>query len=461
MTTRLTLHYTVSVVVLLVAASAFLYWELARHLEQEEQDYLRQKMQVLRVILEKKPFDRSGLNQEAEEEAGISSHSRSPFYLRVLDERGALVAESPGMEAAVPLTAFPSTNASGLSEAEWRSADTGLFLVASDFVRSPQISTDRWRIQGALNVSTDQDLLARYRFDIGAVLLVGLLVATTVAVVITRRGLLPLVSITRATERIGAQQLQERIRSGPWPSELVSLAAAFDQMLDRLQDSFERLSQFSADLAHELRSPINNLMGEAQVALSQERTAAEYARVLHSALEEHGRLARMIDSMLFLAQADQARATPSLASLDAGAELRKVAEFYQALADEQGVELICTGHCEVLADPLLLRRALSNLLSNALKHTPRGGRVTLHAAGILPDERCLSVIDTGAGIAAEHLPRLADRFYRVDPSRANSHVGSGLGLAIVKSIIEAHHGSVHLESEPGVGTTVRLILPNR
>jgi two-component system heavy metal sensor histidine kinase CusS len=459
MTTWLTLHYTVSVVVLLVAASAFLYWELASHLAQQEQDSLRQKMQVLRVILEKKPFDRSGLDQEAEEEAGISSRSRSPFFLRVLDAAGQLVAESPGMASAVPRRAFATTDASGLNEGEWQSAGAGRFVIASDLVPSPQVPTELWRIQGAFDVSADQDLLARYRFDIGAVLLGGLLVAATVAVVITRRGLRPLANITRATERIGAQQLQERIRSGPWPGELVSLAAAFDQMLDRLQESFERLSQFSADLAHELRSPINNLMGEAQVALSQKRSAAEYARVLHSALEEHGRLARMIDSMLFLAQADQARAAPSLASLDAGAELHKVAEFYQALADEQGVELVCTGQCAILADPLLLRRALSNLLSNALKHTPRGGRITLHAADILPDGRSLSVIDTGPGIAPEHLPRIADRFYRVDPSRANSQAGSGLGLAIVKSIMELHGGQLRIDSVVGKGTSAALVFP--
>jgi two-component system heavy metal sensor histidine kinase CusS len=346
-----------------------------------------------------------------------------------------------------------------MNEGVWRSADAGKFLVASDFVPSPQTPTDRWRIEGALNVSADEDLLARYRFDIGGVLLVGLLVAATWAVIITRRGLQPLANITRATERIGAQQLQERIRTGAWPGELVSLAAAFDQMLDRLQDSFERLSQFSADLAHELRSPINNLMGEAQVALSQERSAPEYARVLHSALEELGRLARMIDSMLFLAQADQARAAPSLAPLDAGVELRKVAEFYQPLADEQGVELVCTGGCDILADPSLLRRALSNLLSNALRYTQRGGRVTLHAAAILPDECSVSVIDTGTGIAPEHLPRIADRFYRVDPSRANSQAGSGLGLAIVKSIMELHGGQLRIDSVVGKGTIATLVFP--
>jgi two-component system heavy metal sensor histidine kinase CusS len=307
-----------------------------------------------------------------------------------------------------------------------------------------------------LNITADADLLARYRFDMGAVLLVGLLVAATVATFITKRGLQPLVDITSATERISVQHLQERIRARPWPRELVSLAAAFDRMLDRLQESFERLSQFSADLAHELRSPINNLMGEAQVALSQPRTAAEYARVLHSALEEHGRLARMIDSMLFLAKADQVRSAPVLVALDAAAELKKVAEFYQALADEQRVELACNGGGTVYADPLLLRRAVSNLLSNALRYTPSGGKVTLEAVNALPDACTISVVDTGSGMGAEHLPKLGDRFYRVEASRTDSHVGSGLGLAIVKSIMELHGGQFRIESAVGQGTRATL-----
>jgi two-component system heavy metal sensor histidine kinase CusS len=228
-------------------------------------------------------------------------------------------------------------------------------------------------------------------------------------------------------------------------------------MLDRLQEAFERLSQFSADVAHDFRTPINNLMGEAQVALSRERTPAEYTRVLQSALEEYTRLASMIDSMLFLAQAERAPAALASVSLEARVELQAVCDFYHALAEEQGVELACEGQARIPADPLLLRRALSNLLSNALNYTPRGGRVTLRAAAGPGATRTLSVIDSGIGIAPEHLAKLGDRFYRVDPSRTASPGGAGLGLAIVRSIMTLHGGSLLINSAVGRGTTASLV----
>jgi two-component system heavy metal sensor histidine kinase CusS len=237
----------------------------------------------------------------------------------------------------------------------------------------------------------------------------------------------------------------------------VSLASAFDRMLDRLQEAFEQLSQFSADVAHEFRTPINNLTGEAQVALSHERTIPEYKRVLHSALEEYTRLARMIDSMLFLAQAERAPAVLASVSLEASDELQAVRDFYHALAEEQGVELTCQGQTRVTADPMLLRRALSNLLSNALKYTPRGGRVTLRAAEGPGTTQTLSVIDSGVGIASEHLTKLGDRFYRADPSRSGSAGGAGLGLAIVRSIMTLHGGSLLIDSTVGQGTTASLV----
>jgi two-component system heavy metal sensor histidine kinase CusS len=226
-------------------------------------------------------------------------------------------------------------------------------------------------------------------------------------------------------------------------------------MLERLQASFQRLSQFSADLAHELRTPLNNLMGEAQVALSRDRSASEYVRVLQSALEEQTRLARMIDSMLFLAQAEQAKPALEPSILDARTEMRAVAEFYQPLAEEQGVQLACEGEGRIVAEPLLLRRALSNLLSNALKYTGRGGRVLLRVSAA-DDAVTLSVIDSGVGIPAQHLGRLGDRFYRVDPARTDSSEGAGLGLAIVKSIMALHGGSLRVDSVVGQGTTASL-----
>jgi two-component system heavy metal sensor histidine kinase CusS len=161
--------------------------------------------------------------------------------------------------------------------------------------------------------------------------------------------------------------------------------------------------------------------------------------------------------MLFLAQADQAGSAIARKTLDARAELQAVADFYQALADEQGVTLMCEGHGQISADPQLLRRALSNLLSNALKYTPRGGSITLRA-GSGPDRAyLLSVSDSGLGISAAHLPKLGDRFYRVDASRTDSATSAGLGLAIVKSIMALHRGSLSIASTEGKGTTATLL----
>ena len=191
-------------------------------------------------------------------------------------------------------------------------------------------------------------------------------------------------------------------------------------MLDRLEDSFNRLSQFSADLAHELRTPINNLRGEAGVALSQARTPEEYRRTLESSLEEYARLSRLIDNLLFLARADGPMISIARTPCDAQKAIEVVREFYEALAEDRGVEVVCGGEAILEADPVLFRQTISNLLSNALSYTPRGGKVSISVQR--QDDRTVevSVNDTGCGIPAEHLPKIFDRFYRVDPARRNS-----------------------------------------
>lgn len=456
MTTSLTLYYTISFSALLALTSASIYWRLAHGLRQQQQDYLDQKLDLLTRVLQRQPLDRSGLEQEVRDEAELSGGSRSPFYLRILDPRDQFVVETDGMAASVPIGNFPAAQAGTRRQSEWRSANKGSFLLASAAGPAAADASPRWRVQAALNITPEEDLLAGYRRDIACVLGAGFLFSALIGSWITRRGLRPIAEITRATERVGAQHLQERIQVRPWPQELAALAGAFDRMLERLQEAFERLSRFSADLAHELRTPINNLMGEAQVTLARSRSEAEYAHVLQSALEELARLARMIDNMLFLAQADQAGSVIARKTLDARAELQAVADFYQALADEQGVTLRCEGHGQISADPQLLRRALSNLLSNALKYTPRGGSITLRA-GSGPDRAyLLSVSDSGLGISPNHLPKLGDRFYRVDASRTESATSAGLGLAIVKSIMALHRGSLSIASTEGQGTTATL-----
>jgi two-component system, OmpR family, heavy metal sensor histidine kinase CusS len=459
MSTWLTACYAGSILLLLTLASGVLYWGLVHSMRQQDDDFLAHKMQVLTALLEQRPSNLAGINQEVFEEAELSSTSPSPFFLRILDRDERLVAETPNMATVLPPGAFlDGACVAGARSTLSVSGGPVHFLCAATSVprdsRLPQ-----WHIQAAMNVSSQANLLARYRRDIALVLAGGLLVAIVTGAWITRRGLEPIAEITRAAERIDAQLLEERIDPGPWPRELAALASAFDRMLARLQESFERLSQFSADLAHELRTPINNLLGEAQVALSRPRGSPEYVRVLQSALEEYGRLGRMIDSMLFLAQADRNRAAVDFAPLDAGAELRAVADFYQAVADEEGKTLDCEGDVRLHADPLLVRRAISNLLSNALKYSPCGAHVSLRAAASSDGRPTLSVTDCGIGIASEHLSKLGDRFYRIDPSRTGSPGGAGLGLAIVKSIMALHGGALLIESEPGRGTTATLLFP--
>ncbi|MGH8230058.1 MAG: heavy metal sensor histidine kinase, partial [Steroidobacteraceae bacterium] len=389
-----------------------------------------------------------------------SSDTFSRFQLRIVDGTGRVLVETPGMATILPIEAFPRSDAASDPVRARHSHGRRSFVLESVTLRMPAAHgaspRSAWQVEVALDVSAEHKVLSAYLRHTAGVLAAAVLLAALIGALIARRGLRPISDITRATERIGIEQLHERIGEAPWPRELTALAGAFDHMLERLQEAFEKLSQFSADLAHELRTPINNLMGEAQVALSHERTPREYIEVLQSALEEQSRLARMIDSMLFLAYADGARAAPALAALDARAEIEAVADFYQALAEEQGVELGCEGDGRLQADPQLLRRALSNLVSNALKYTPRGGRVTLRAGTGPRGEPALAVSDNGIGVAPEHLPRLGDRLYRADPARTGTQGGSGLGLSIVKSIMALHGGKLEIESTLGSGTRATL-----
>jgi len=276
---------------------------------------------------------------------------------------------------------------------------------------------------------------------------------------IARRGMRPVREMARVAEQITASQLNARFDPDEWPAELTMLAEAFSGMLVRLEDSFDRCQRCAEDLAHELRTPIQNLMGEAQVALSRKRTLDEYHGILESSLEEYDRLSRMINELLFLARADNPATAIVREMFEARRELDVVADYHDAEADEQGVKLTCEGQAWIDADPRLFRRILNNLLSNALRHTPRGGQVTLAVQTLAGGQVEVEVRDTGWGIAPEHLEHLGTRFYRPDRTASLRGEGAGLGLTIVKSIMALHGGSVVIDSAEGVGTKVTLRFP--
>jgi two-component system, OmpR family, heavy metal sensor histidine kinase CusS len=232
-------------------------------------------------------------------------------------------------------------------------------------------------------------------------------------------------------------------------------------MLGRLQDSFARLERFSADIAHELRTPVHSLRNVAEIALQGHGSQVEDREALSTCLESADRLAGLIERLLFLAQADDPRKELARDEVDVIDELDAVCAFCEPLAVEAGVQLVveASGPIRFDLERALFRRAVGNLITNALAHTPVSGRVTVSAreeSGRL----AVSVADTGLGIAAEHLPHLFDRFYRVDAARTAGD-GVGLGLAIVRSIAEMHGGHATAESRPSEGTVVTLSLPRR
>ena len=339
---------------------------------------------------------------------------------------------------------------------KWKAGDGKSFLLMTSL---DKVGQKQWQLELALDITSDKELLSNYRHKLILILALGVLLSAVVGGGITRKGLRPLEEIANAVQRVKATQLYERIGSKPWPKELRVLVNSFDEMLDRLHDSFTRLSQFSADLAHELRTPIQSFRGAAEVALSRPRTAEEYKNTLATILEESSRLSLMVDNLLFLAQTESEEFRLKKEPVSLLKEVEAVKEFYEALALEQEIDIRCEGEeFFIPAHPDLLRRALSNVLSNALKYTQPGGKVSL-SLNQKDGFAQLNICDNGVGIAEEHLPKVFDRFYRADPSRSQSPQGTGLGLAIVKSIMDLHGGMVTLQSEPGKGTTLQLQFP--
>jgi len=253
-------------------------------------------------------------------------------------------------------------------------------------------------------------------------------------------------SIVAQIRRISASDLNTRLSPESVPRELNDLAFSFNEMLERMETSFQQLSNFSADIAHELRTPVTSLLTQSQVALSQSRSVDEYREVLYSNIEEYERMAQMISDMLLLAKTDNGQYELERVDIDFAQEVQDLFEYYEPWAEEQGVSLSLQGHATVQGDRAMLRRVLSNLLSNAIRHTPSGKTVTVRLDQSAGQTVFIRVENPGIMIPAEHVPRLFDRFHRVDASRHRSGDGAGLGLAITKSIIDIHGGKIEASS---------------
>jgi len=315
-----------------------------------------------------------------------------------------------------------------------------------------------YRMTVAVSFEYHELFLEKFRHTLWILLFLGIVFIALMALLVVWRGLAPLHRISDRIRHLSVNHLQAQIAPGQVPSELIGLVNSFNDMTTRLDDAFKRISNFSADIAHELRTPVTNMMTQTQVALSRARSIEAYREVLYSNMEEFERMSRMISDMLFLAQSDTGLQPAEPVPVDLAAEVGSLFEFYDAWAEEYGVDLVLKGSAVVMGAPLMLRRALSNLISNAIRHTPRGGQVEVSVDAAAKGLCSVAISNTGTSIPADRLSRIFDRFYHVRSTHHDRDAGTGLGLAIVKSIVEAHKGRIDVTSEGGV-TTFSLFLP--
>lgn len=366
------------------------------------------------------------LSRQADLSLRISGSDGKPWY----DSSANLPDELPQK------TGLSTINNAGT---DYRVLNAPLFPGQAD---SPQLTL-------LLDITHHQHFLQRMQRLIWLTVGLSALATALLGAWAARSGLRPLRRISAVAKGVSAQSLNARLPEENMPPEVAQMARHFNAMLGRLDDSFQRLSAFSADIAHELRTPLSNLLTHTQVTLTRPRSIEDYREALHSNLEELQWMAQLVNDMLYLAKADHGLLAPKRQPLELSEEVDVLLEFFAPLAEDTRVSLSREGSARIEGDRNMLRRALSNLLDNALRFTPVDGEIRVRIVD-LPEGLSLTVENSGEGISEDLLPRLFDRFYRADPAR---HEGSsehaGLGLAITQSIVRAHGGQIRCESAKG------------
>jgi two-component system heavy metal sensor histidine kinase CusS len=452
---RLTLLFGIAAAIVFPVFGWVLSQTTERHLAEEDTSELEFIARAVQDVLSglRSADDLAPLEQRFDDI--LVGHHNATLYIAARD--GQTLYASPGPDLSM-LAQVTGSGYDGDRVRQWNGASNSYrALIQAAGEIGP--AADGWPYTLVIASPIDNHLrfLQRFRRTLWLMTASGILVMGLMGWIAVRQGHAPLHDIVARIRRISANDLNLRLPPETLPGELTQLAVSFNEMLQRVDAAFHRLADFNADIAHELRTPITNLMTQTQVALSRARTVDEYREILYSNMEEYERVAQMVGDMLFLAQADHRPRIKHIAELDLAREVRVLFDFYESWAEERGVALALQGAATVRGDRLMLQRALSNLLSNAIRHTPAGGtvRVELNSAS---DETCIVVENPGPEIPPEHLPKLFDRFYRIDPSRQRGDGGVGLGLAIVKSIVNAHGGKIDVSSS-GNRTQFLITLP--
>lgn len=441
---RLTLSVGVIAVVVFTVVGTLLYLALERELMRRESEELAGRMNFVRHLLTEVPnlSSAEGLTHHVDDM--VASHGNLYAWITAVDGTtvyGGKPPVIPDINAGgpFPLVAGDGVPARALVE---RLAPTG---------KLPSL-----QVVVAMDARPTQRVLAGFGLALTLVCLGGVAAMLLLGAWVARRGLAPIHALSDQAQAIGPQALSQRLPEQGIPAELLALAQSFNRVLDRLEQSYRQLEAFNADVAHELRTPLTNLIGTTEVALSRGRGVHELRDVLESNLEELARVKTIVNDMLFVARADRGERAAA-GSVSLGQVVSDVAEFLDPVLEERRITLETHGQATAIGDVGLLRRAVTNLLSNALAHTESGNTIRV---AIVTEANWVSlhVRNPGPEIRAENLPHIFDRFYRADAARRGREEGHGLGLAIVKAIVQMHAGEVFAKSTDGV-TDVGFRLP--
>jgi len=447
---RLALAVAVVCTLVMSTVAVFLYRSLAAEIAYRDDLALLGRLEQIRTLLH--DSDSLGaLQQRPQLYQNMLGNQESVLRVRRAD--GSLVFEiNPHGDA------LGDPPRIGLGQHPRRSdirLDSGASLLAGDAVGP---AGEALTVMVGKRLHEREAILASYRLRLYLAVAAGALLAWIIGLLLVRRALTPLRDMADALALIDLRNLHRRLADTAAPLELQAPIQALNGMLARLEQGFERLSQFSADLAHEIRTPLHTLLASTGQALNQPRSSDEYRELLGSNIEEYERLNRMVENLLFLARADHGQRPVHPQAIDLAHLGEELCDYFQLLADERGACLEHSLHGTLNTDLQLLQRALGNLLANAVRHARPGTTVRLSRHDDAAFVR-LCVHNEGDTIAPEHLPRLFDRFFRIDPARTEPGDSGGLGLAIVQSIMTLVNGKVSASSGDGV-TTFTLSFPN-
>lgn len=444
LTARLTVLYTLVAAAVLLGLGVLVAWSTHLHFIDLDRDYLLDKVHLIQKTVDEasNPADLSSKLNEL-----LNSHQG--LFISITRGNEQLFGKS-----SITFPAELSARSTADQPMDWVDGGRQLRgmsteLSAAQMPRGTAGPGQSMRLTLALDTQHHTHFIQMLRQQLAVYVVLATLLSGLLGWWAARSGLAPLRAMKERALKVTAHKLDERMPIDAVPVEMAELAHSLNTMLERLQQDFAKLMEFSSDIAHELRTPISNLLTQTQVTLSQHRDPDTYRDILASNAEEFQRLARMVSDMLFLAKTDHGIQLPNREDVALEEEVKSLLDFYDAVAEDKELRLRVVGAGSVVGDRLMIRRAISNLLSNALRHAHSGTDValTVEPQG---DSTNLCVTNTGDPIEAADLPRLFDRFYRVDKARAHpSSDGAGLGLAITKAIMLAHGGSVAVTSVAG------------